>query len=608
MAHAKGGQRWVRWAGGVGGLGLAGLLVAGGLSMALGPRGAAPATGGKARATALDIATAATMDFDVTTTASGELEAARQIEIRNQLEKPTTIVDIIKEGSIVKAGEVLVKLNADDVQTQVDEETLQVESAKALLASAEAAYQIQQSENESTIRKAALAVEISELELRQWLEGEVASKRQDLALALDKAQREVERLGEKYDRAKGLEGRGFLSKDELKRDELAYLEARAALKTAELDRKVFEEFQLPKDRRTKESAVEEAKAELLRAHRKAESELATKEAERLNRRRQAELRESRLQKLRDQVQASVLRAPGDGMVVYATSMERDRMRGGDTGGLQIGQQVFSNQALIYLPDTSVMVASVRVPESLAGRVRKGQTAAVKVDALAGRVLRGTVESVGILAEQGGWRDPNLREYTVKIRLEHEPGVAIRPSMRCEAEIMLDRVTGVLAIPVQSIFSEGLVRFVHVPAGSGRFVRRPVQVGRRSDRFAEVRAGVAEGERVLVRKPEAREVLAEPWSKAQLVAVGLDLSDDGKVIPKGGAPGEGSPRGENGRGPQADRTRSGGSGGSGGGAAGPSAESAQRPASPGSGAKPGGGGANAAPAPAQPAPAEPGATK
>ncbi len=552
-------RRWVRPS-----LIAAALLVVAGGVMAIGPRSSGSAAANRGRGGSLDVATASVMDFDVTTTASGELEAAKQIEIRNKLEKQTTIVDIIKEGAQVKAGEVLVRLNADDVQGQVDEESLQVESARALLASAEASFQIQQSENESTIRKAALALEIAELELRQWMEGVVASKRQDLALALDKAQREVERLKEKYDRAKGLEGRGFLSKDELKRDELAFLEAQAALKTAELDKRVFEDFQMPKDRRTKESDVEEARAEMERSNRKAESELATKEAERLNRRRQVELREAKLQKLRDQVAAATLVAPGDGMVVYATSMERDRGRNGESGGLQIGQQVYNNQALIFLPDTAVMVASVRVPESLAGRVKKGQTATVKVDALAGRALRGTVESVGILAESGGWRDPNLREYTVKIKLELEPGVSVRPSMRCEAEIQLDRVTGTLAIPVQGIFSEGLVRFVHVPSGSGgRYVRRPVQIGRRSDRFAEIRAGVTDGERVLVRKPEAREVLAEPWSKEQLLAVGLDVDGDGKVIPKGGVGvpgGAGGPGGAPGAGATGRREGGGGENG------------------------------------------------
>ncbi len=238
----------------------------------------------------------------------------------------------------------------------------------------EAAYSIQISENESTIRKAKLAQDLAELDLRQWIEGEVASKRQDLALALDKATREHDRLKDKFERSKNLESRGFLSKDELKRDELAYLEAEAAVRTAQLNQRVFEEFQFPKDRKTKESAVEEARAELDRAGRKAASELATKEADRDNRRRQLELREQRLAKLKDQVEAATLRATSDGLVVYSTSMEKNRW-GGNEGGLQIGQQVYPNQAVIYLPDTSEMVASVRVSESLAGRIRKGQQAA-----------------------------------------------------------------------------------------------------------------------------------------------------------------------------------------------------------------------------------------
>jgi multidrug efflux pump subunit AcrA (membrane-fusion protein) len=163
-------------------------------------------------------------------------------------------------------------------------------------------------------------------------------------------------------------------------------------------------------------------------------------------------------------------------------------------------------------------------------MHKGQQATVKVDAIGGRALRGEVESVGILAEQGGWRDPNLREYTVKIKLIMEDGVAIRPSMRCEAEIQMDRIESALAVPVQAVFTEGLVRYVHVPSGS-KFTRRPVKIGRRSDRFAEILGGVHESERVLVRKPEAREVLGAPWVRDELVAVGLDLTEDGKVIPK-----------------------------------------------------------------------------
>lgn len=101
--------------------------------------------------------------FDITTTANGELEAKNQIEIRNQLEQQATITYIIDEGKIVRKGELLIKLNDDAIKTNINEELLQVETAKAMLTQAEEAYNIQVSENESNLRKAQLKVELAKL-------------------------------------------------------------------------------------------------------------------------------------------------------------------------------------------------------------------------------------------------------------------------------------------------------------------------------------------------------------------------------------------------------------------------------------------------------------
>ncbi|MGQ0626893.1 MAG: hypothetical protein ACT4PL_02190 [Phycisphaerales bacterium] len=510
------------------------VAVCAGGALWLANRGGASAAMG--HSATLDLATAATVGFDVTTTASGELEARNQIEIRNRLETQTTIQDIVREGVTVKSGDLLVQLNAEEIERQVEENQLTVESAKAELSSAENAYSIQLSENESALRKAILDVDIAQLDLRKWQEGDVVSKRQANDLALDKSRRELDRLKDKYEQAVRLETKGFLSKDELKRDELAYLEAVAALQTAELAKRTYEDFELPKDQKTRESAVDDAKAELDRTRSQNDNQITTREAERVNKRQQLALRQSRLDRLVEQVKAARIIAPNDGLVVHASSLDRgNRWGGGDEGPLQIGKQVFPNQLMIVLPDTSEMVASVRVQESIAGKVKPGQSSTVKIDALGGKSLRGTVQSVGVIAENGGWRDPNLREYTIKILLELPDGIKdIRPSMRCEAEITLDRVDNALVVPVQAVFSEGLVRYVHVAGKGATFSRKPVRVGRRSDRFAEIAVGVTEGDRVLVRKPTPAEVLDTPWAKAELTAVGLDLSSDGKVIPMGGA--------------------------------------------------------------------------
>ena len=61
------------------------------------------------------------------------------------------------------------------------------------------------------------------------------------------------------------------------------------------------------------------------------------------------------------------------------------------------------------------------------------------DALPDTPLVGEVLSVGVLAESGGWRDPNRRDYTVRISLDGQNEQGLKPAMRCKAEIYVDRV-------------------------------------------------------------------------------------------------------------------------------------------------------------------------
>lgn len=555
-----------------------------GLLAAAGERVQQPGStgGGGASQGDADRAVAQKMSFDVTTVATGELEARKQIEIRNQLEQSTTITEVVKEGTMVKQGEVLVRLNSDAIQVQVDEESLKVEAARAAATVAENNYQIQVSENASNVSKAEVAVAVADLELKKWLDGEVRSTRQANDLALDKARRELDRLKEKYELGVNLERQGYLSRDELKRDELAYLEADAALKTAELNKRVYEEYTFPKDQKVKQSDLEQAKAELERVKVKNDSELASKDADRKNKREELRIREQRLQKYRDQLAMCVLTAPSDGLVVYDSSLNRDMFRGNQPTVLDVGVQVQKNQRLMVLPDTSEMVAAVRVQESVTSRVRKGQTAAVKIDAMGGRIVPGVVDSVGVIAETGGWRDPNLREYTVRVRLT-ESDARMKPSMRCEATLNLERVDNALSVPIQSVFSEQQVRYVLVPLSDRTYARRPVAVGRRSDRYAEIVAGLQPGEEVLVRAPKPGELVEGPWDKDQLAAVGLRLLDDGRierVMPPGGGgpPGMGGgPR----RGPGGEPGGPGGAGGAGG-AGGPGAPAGAAPGGAGEG--------------------------
>ncbi len=487
--------------------------------------------GSMSEAANLDVAKVETGSFSITTTAMGELEARNQIELRSELDTRADIVEIVPEGIVVKKGDVLIRLNTEQLQEQIDQQTLEVERAFADVTAAENSLKIQLSENDSRDRAGQLKVELAELALAQWREGEVVKTRSKQTLEIEQAQRDLKRLKEKFDRSKELLAEGFLSRDQHKSDEIAWINAAARAETARLDQRTYEEYQFPRDEKTKISDVEEAKADLERIRTQNTINAGAKESALTTTRRQYELKKERLEKLTKQVELATIVAPTDGLVVYATSIGRGRdmiMMGGD-GPLQVGREVRPNEMLLILPDTTSMVASVRVHESLAGRVRPGLRVSLKIDAIEGQTFMGVVESVGVLAESGGWRDPNRREYKVRIAIEHDNSDGmLKPSMRAEAEIMLGAVEESLIVPVQAVFTEGPVQYIYTPQG-GKFARVPVRVGRMSDDSAEIVGGLELGDRVLLREPDAGEVIAAAWDRSALEAVGVTVDEDGNPV-------------------------------------------------------------------------------
>lgn len=526
--------------------------VVGGIAM-VGGGSRGSGTGSAAGLTA-DRAAVKRAAFEISTTANGELEARNQIEVRSELDTPSTITEIIPEGTAVKKGDLLVKLNGDKLETQVTDLTAQVDTAKAEMTTAENNYQIQVNDNAAKLRQAETKLQLSEIALQQWINGDVKQRRQEIDLALEKARRDLDRLTTKLGQSKLLYEKNFLSKNEFELDEIAKIEAEAALEKAKLDRETYENYTFIQEQKKNQSDVDDAKAELERVKLNASSELANKDAALKRAIQKLTQAEIQLAKFTKQLESCTIKAPSDGLVVYGTSMERSRWGWGGDGPLQIGREVFPNMLLMALPDTSEMVASVKVHESLAGRIKPGLAATVKVDAAGGRTFTGKVESIGVLAESGGFRDPNLREYTVKIALQDvEPGSGLKPSMRCEAQVMLGKVDESLTVPIQAVFSDGAVRFVYTSEGM-KFSKVPVKLGQRSDTTAEIAAGLSDGQIVLLREPAPGEILSKPWDKAQLELTGYALDADGVPIAAGGKGGPGGASGGEGRGKRGEGKR------------------------------------------------------
>lgn len=448
-------------------------------------------------------------DFDMVIPVSGELAAFRQIEVRNKLDARAVITEIVPEGRFVKQGDVLLKLSEEELLSKVKDAEDKLRTDESTVIAAEQSLAIRDNQKQSEIEKADLAVQLAVLALEAWEKGEVVSKQETLKTASETARIDKERLDRRFEEAKALVEKGYISRDDFEKDRMNKIAGDAKVKQCELDIQVYEQYQFKQDRAKKESDLDQAKAERGRVEQRADAELTKLRADMESSRFKHSSSKERLELLNTQLGYCKVVAPTEGLVVYATSLEGSGGMGGRGGGdvqpPQVGTELKANELVIVLPDTSVMMANLKISESLSGRIKKGQKVTVWSDAMPNTAVSGTVQGVSVLAETGGWRDPNRRDYTVKVALDTDAKLGLKPSMRCKAEIMLDRVTDALSVPIQAVFHQGAAAFVYVPSGGG-YAMRDVKLGRASELEVEVLEGLGEGDEVLLREPRKDEVL------------------------------------------------------------------------------------------------------
>lgn len=507
-------------------------LVAGGVVA-----GAFMRSGPDARATSA-VASATTIDpsgffevqkrtFDLTVMSVGELEAKRRVEIKCEVDGVTTIVEVVPEGTSVKKGDLLVRLADDDLRDKIEQTNLEFEKIKADVVAAEQGMLIGESEAQSTLKSAETKLKLTELDLAKWQKGTDPQKKRDLALNLEKARRNLIRTKRDLEASKELLARKFISEGEFEDDEVKAIEAESALASAELDVKIYEEFTRPREEREILAASDEARAALDRTKHKNDSELAKLRATLASALGTRKIRQERLDKLNDQLSKTQIRAPQDGLVVYSTTVGPSWRR---ATPIAQGRQLRKNEDILLLPDTRKMVAALRVNEALVATVKPGQSVNLTIDAKPGTVITGTVSQISVMAEDGGWLNPELREYIVRVDLPEGLDTVLKPAMRCSGQIVTGKVENAIAVPVQAVGAQGKMKFVYVDAGGDQVKRVPVVMGRASETFVEIESGLAENDRVLLRKPRPGETIGgDEAEKTDLVV------DDSK-------PPEGPPHG------------------------------------------------------------------
>ncbi len=158
-----------------------------------------------------------------------------------------------------------------------------------------------------------------------------------------------------------------------------------------------------------------------------------------------------------------------------------------------GQPVTPEDSLIEIIDLREVHAVAAVPEHLAGKLRVGQTAHLRVAAAPDRTFEAE------LAHLGAEADTDSGTLEAAFHVEN-PELLLRPGMRAEFSIVLSKRSGVMSVPRAALQGDTANRFVYVEDFDlpHAFVKSPVVVGQMNDRFVEVASGLLPGDKVVTR--------------------------------------------------------------------------------------------------------------
>jgi len=361
----------------------------------------------------------------------GDIRPAKSIVLAAPLQAggELQIMKLVKNGAVVKKGELVVEFDATQLKQRLMERQSELKTAEGEIEQVVAQQKITTEQRETELTKAKYDIERAKLDLGK---------------------------------------RDLVSRIEYESAKLSLSDAEQRLK--EVDAKIL-------------------------------STKAAAEAELVGKRRKRDKAQFDVERTEQSIAALQLEAPADGTV---NILENPRSGGPFGGGgveFREGDRAWAGASILELPDLSSIHLEARLDESDRGRLKVGQTATVRIEAVPGKDFTAKVDLISVLARvdfSSGW--PPVRNFDLGLILNDKDG-RIRPGMTATARIAADRLPSVTLVPAETIFQKDGRPVVYRLNGS-KFDETSIEIVRRGREQAAVSDGVKPGDKLAVRRPEA----------------------------------------------------------------------------------------------------------
>lgn len=270
------------------------------------------------------------------------------------------------------------------------------------------------------------------------------------------------------------------------RDELVNLTYTQEEKRLAMEQSAYE---APAMRRQAEIEYERAQ----RAYEQAKKNYVTKTRQSIAKAQAAEAdlmkERQKLELYQKTMEAFTIKAPADGMVIYAREWNGKKK--------VVGSTISSWDPIVAtLPDLREMESITYISELDIQKIAASQQVKVKLDADPNKVLSGSVTTVANIGEQRPNSDSKVFEVHIKV---NESDTTLRPAMTTSNEILVAKLDSVLSVPLECIHTEGSTTFVYKKNGRS-IVKQEVKLGMINENATVILGGLDDRDELLLSVP------------------------------------------------------------------------------------------------------------
>jgi len=459
----------------------------------------------------------------ITVEENGYLKAKENVTIKPKFKGQGTITWLIEEGKSVVPDDALIEFDKTQLETQISElenslvqYEIELEGAKALL-------EIQERDNQATIEKAEMALQIAQLTLERYQEGDAPNELRKLELATEKADSALGRAKERFEQVPELRKQGFLTRIQEEEERILLREAEINQENAKKDLELHQTYTRRMELTRKETDVKDGERELENARKKADINLKEKQAAHAQRERQVTSTKTRLDQQRTELGYYTIKAEKAGIVYYGDPEEpwyREEVK--------VGSVTWQGRTILTIPDLSAMQVLVQIHEADIDKIKKDQVVVVTVDARKGESFPAKITEIASVASSTNWTDESNKSFKVEITLDTTPP-DLRAGITAKVEILIETLEDVVQCPIHAIVPEGGKHQAFVVKGAG-FEEREVKIAKNNAHHVQILEGLSEGEEVLLYDPRSESSASAAGKEGEAPA---KQKEEESVIP--GAP-------------------------------------------------------------------------